>query len=687
MRKPVVHIEIGHVPFLKVLLVYSLGIVLGYGLEWSPSLLLKIGGVTVLLFLLTVLFFFFRRTKRLLFSVSFYLFLCLFGMWKYGVFVPLSQADYVGNETLSQYVGKVSDEPIVRERSIRFPLQLEVGLDSMGGTRQVVGEVMVTLRWDSTAFHVPKYGDKIQFSNVLREVTPPYNPHEFDYRKYLQHKGVHHQMYLNGDDYVTVGHELDWLAYVLKARQYFVNKFRLYIEDDLAFGIASALVFGYRSEMDQETLSAFTNTGTIHVLSVSGMHVSLVFLLLTFLMKPLDRMRYGRSFRFGLVLVIIWLYVVLTGMAPPILRAGIMITFIIVGAWMGKQQVSLNSLLASAFFILVFAPQMLFDVGFQLSYLAMLGIFLIYPLLRDLYVPRNRLLRTIVEYSYISIAAQLLTAPLALYYFGQFPNYFLLANLVIALPATVVMYVGIALMLFPFGWLGQLLGMVEQWSVEVMFGALKAIDRLPYATFQGVTFEVWQVLLLCLFIGVLFYTFNVRSKRGLYLTSGLTLLCIASLYANFYSFHRYQGVTIYNIRQHLAIAEIDRGKVTVYSTLDSLSHSSMNYSVLPDLKRYCRPEAIAFVPLPDSVNFRLNLANRSLLVWNTGRMPDTEPNDLVLIRKNRWLREPFHPVGSLYMLDGSNSWRSVERNRALMESEDVDCYILKDNFAYVWEGK
>lgn len=684
--KPIIHIEIGHVPFFKVLLFYILGMVLGYGLIWSPTLFLVSGCLAVFFFLLSLVTFFFGKTNKF-FNGLFYVFLLLFGMWKYGLFVPQSQADFVGDEPWSQLVGVVSDEPIVKERSIRFPLRLEAGLDSTGLSIPVSGTIMVTVGRDSIKTSAPKYGERIQFENGLRAVASSYNPHEFDYRKYLQHKGIYHQVYLNREDYAVLGHELNWLSPVLKARQYFVDKFRLYIRDDLSFQIASALVFGYRSEMEQETLSAFTNTGTIHVLSVSGMHVSMVFLLLTFLMSPLDRIRYGRSIRFGSVLLVIWLYVVLTGMAPPILRAGIMITFIILASWMGRHQVSLNTLLASAFFILIFSPQMLFDVGFQLSYLAMLGIFLIYPLLRDLYVPRNKLLRPIVEYSYISVAAQLLTAPLALYYFGQFPNYFLLANLVIALPATVVMYVGIALMFFSFGGLGKVLGMIEQFSVQVMFEALKHIDRLPYATFQGIAFQAWQVVLLFLLIMALFRAFNFRSKKGIYATMALTVVLVSSFYIDSYRSYHYQGMKIYNIRQHIAIAEVDRGKATVYSTLDSLSHSAINYSVMPDLKRYCKPEYISFVQLPDSVNFQLNLLHCSITVWNTGRMPEDGESDLLLVRKNRWLREPYPDAGSFYILDGSNSWRSTERNQTMMDSLSIDYYVLKDNFAYVWENK
>src|SRR5690606_15518078 len=147
-------------------------------------------------------------------------------------------------------------------------------------------------------------------------------------------------------------------------------------------------------------------------------------------------------------------------MAPPILRAGIMISFFLLSLMVRRKQIPLNTLAASAFFILLFTPKALFDVGFQLSYMAMLGILLLYPLLTNLYLPVNKYLGWIVAYSYVSIAAQLFTLPFVLYYFGQFPNYFLVANLFISLPSTAVMYVGLALAVLPFDMLNILLGKI-----------------------------------------------------------------------------------------------------------------------------------------------------------------------------------------------------------------------------------
>src|SRR5690606_21277010 len=137
------------------------------------------------------------------------------------------------------------------------------------------------------------------------------------------------------------------------------HKFETYLQNQEAFHVVSALIFGYRSQIDPDTLQAFTSTGTVHVLSVSGLHVGLVFGFLNLLLKGLDRHKYGKVIRSTIILLCIWSYVVLTGMAAPILRAGIMISFFLLSTLIGRKQVPLNTLATSALFILLFTPKSL----------------------------------------------------------------------------------------------------------------------------------------------------------------------------------------------------------------------------------------------------------------------------------------------------------------------------------------
>lgn len=677
--KNIVHIESGAVPFAKIFISYSLGIALasyssrfGLSLWFWGSLLGTLFFVAIVCHLIE---------KKRLFSVSAYLFLLIFGCYQ-----CMKQEHRLYEQSpyrSKQLVAAVADEPILKQRSIRFPANLIAAVDS-GGAVAPSGRIMVTLLKDSACIRVPKYGDRFIFANTLQPVPPPRNPKEFNYQKYLANQGIHYQLFLQRRDLViTDTATTSIMGAIICLRQYFAEKFHSYIEDDIAVGIASALVFGYRSEMDQATMTAFTNTGTVHVLSVSGLHVTLVFGLLTFLLRPIDNWRYGRPFRFIIVLLSIWGYVVLTGMAPPILRAGIMISFFVVSEWVGRRQNNINTLFASAFFILVFSPRMLWDIGFQLSYAAMLGIFLIYPLLRHFYLPQHIVLKPIVEYSYVSIAAQLATAPAALYYFGQFPNYFLLANLIIALPTTIIMYAGVGLMLMPFDVPNTWLGHLMEYCTRLMYHSLKFIDSLPYATFQGIEFHGIQVFLSLLATGTLFFAFNFRSKGALFATMVLALGLTCTAHIQAYHHRTFRGIKIYSLRRDAALAAIDKGNVTLFSTLDSLWDPALVYSVHPDLKRYTKIENITFINVPSDSSFLTHILDRKI-VWHQTAGCTIPSHDLLLVRNNCTVSSDRFWGNTKLIVDGSNSWQSVRRLKERLGQDSTHCYVLKDNFAYVW---
>lgn len=684
VTRPIISLESGSLPFLKLLISYLLGIIVAQCLSWNCALVLFTTGVLLsllLLLLVSLTLNFPAKTTTFILYVSW----IALGLMLYGRSLPETKADYVADQNFSQLIGEVAEEPLVKKGSIRLRVDLQAGIDSLGKSHRVSGRVLLTLYQDSATTLLPRYGDEVQFPANLRRVAPPYNPNEFDYRNYLANRGIYHQRRLSADQLFILQSQTNWYTYVLSLKERVVAQFRSNITDQTAFSVAAALVFGYRAEMDPEIYTAFTDTGTIHILSVSGMHVSMVFILLSFVLRPLDRWTYGKSPRFTLVLSFIWLYVVLTGMAPPILRAGIMISFLVLSQWIGRRQHSLNALFASGFCLLWYDPKMLFDVGFQLSYLAMLGIFLIFPLLRSLYLPHNRWLRILVEYSYISIAAQLVTTPLTLYYFGQFPNYFLLANLLITIPATVIMYLGVGLMLLPIPMVAQLLGTLENLAIHVMISTLKWIGNLPGATWQGISFIMSQVVLLFGVVSSIFVAVNYRSKRALGTLCAAMFFLASISFWQWYQKINYSNLHVYQLRQHVAVAWYQPERVVLFSTLDSLEHASIQYAVMPDLISYRTKDQIEFVRISAQQNVLLAVDDKKLYVWNEGNYDPPADAGLILIRNNRTLTSENSCQSTLHVLDGSNSNYAVAKNATMLQDENVDYYTLKDNFAYVWK--
>lgn len=694
VKQNILDLSMGKIPMAKILAPYILGITLGKSYIWSSLQTWTIFGFMCIVVAGLAFINFYKKptslAKPITTSLS-TLFFFILGYWLTVKTDPDMQPNHFSSLNAEQFTGVVDDEPIIRERSIRFPMKI-ISAQHGNSTFHASGTIMVSIARDSLSAELLRYGDVIALKNTIKKVDPPFNPREFDYRAYLQNKSIWHQCYLRSDEYkyLSSGSGNSIVRNSLSIREDLIEKFAIYMQDPEAFQVAIALIFGYRSQIDAATLQAFSNTGTIHVLSVSGLHVGLVFGLLTLLLGWIDRFRYGRLIRCAIIGISVWAYVILTGMAPPILRAGIMISFFLVSTAIGRKQVALNTLAASAFFILLFTPKALFDVGFQLSYMAMLGILLLYPLLTNLYLPANKYLGWVVAYSYVSIAAQLFTLPFVLYYFGQFPNYFLFANLFISLPSTAVMYVGLALAVLPFDILNILLGKILDFLLVFSLEGLKWMERLPYSVIQGIDWSLPLLLLCLIFVIAVVIALNNIDKR-MVLGCLAMLLAMTSLmsYQTMMKKH-YSGWKLYNMRAAFALAHVHHGNVVLYSSYDSLSHPNLLFSVMPDLLQYSERDDITFVKIENEKrqNSLITHCGKKIALveekWN-----GSDELDIIIWRKNNWATldsvKKYLKDDGLLIFDGSNSEKHLDKYRHLIQENPVQTYLLKNNFAYVWE--
>jgi competence protein ComEC len=206
--------------------------------------------------------------------------------------------------------------------------------------------------------------------------------------------------------------------------------------------VAEALLLGIKDDLDDSVSDAYSTSGTLHVLAVSGLHVALIFAILGKILHGLYSVRFGSITALSIQIGATWFYAVLSGFSPSIIRAAVMLSLISIGKNMKRRPSSGNMLLASAFFILIADPDSLFDLGFQLSYLAVTGIIYLAEPIENLILVKYRLLSLLWESASVTIAAQLFTTPLILYHFGRFPIYFLLANLTIVPWSSLILYAG-----------------------------------------------------------------------------------------------------------------------------------------------------------------------------------------------------------------------------------------------------
>jgi competence protein ComEC len=336
------------------------------------------------------------------------------------------------------------------------------------------------------------YGNQFLIKSGIQEIVSNNNPGGFDYKTYMLRKGIYYQCFINEKNAQLYKENQGnlWMQKVFKFQDYihFCLGQNLLGKNEIA--IAEALLYGYDKEIDDEISDAYSKTGTLHVLAVSGMHVGLIFMLLSWLLTPVLNLPKGKIWVAILQLLGIWIYAVLCGLSPSILRACVMFSFVIIGKQINRSSNPFNSLSAAGFFLLILNPFMIYNVGFQLSFAAVAGILGFYPYLNLLVQFKHRFTNEIWKIIAISLAAQTLTLPISIYYFHQFPNYFLIANLIIIPLSTIIIYGGIILLLVsPIPILASWVGYGVSKLITLTSGITLFMAQLPYSSIDKI---VWN---------------------------------------------------------------------------------------------------------------------------------------------------------------------------------------------------
>src|SRR5688572_7598203 len=440
---------------------------------------------------------------------------------------------------ISHYVGFIDDFLVEKKAFYQATLRLQK-IRQSGQWKTASGLIQLTI-WKQKGKAKPEYGQVLLVKGNPQNVAPPLNPGQFDFRKYQAARNIYHQHFLNANQYRILGQRPASLAMALsiKARDEMEQIFRELVPSQREFGIASALVLGVKDELDNDIKATYSNTGTMHVLAVSGLHVGLVFGLLSIGLKRMRNTKINRLLAAVILLSIIWAFAFITALSASVLRAAVMFTFVVGAQLLQKRSDIYNTLAASALALLFINPYYLLDVGFQLSFVAVLAIVYLQPKIYRLFAFENFMLDKVWMLIAVSLAAQVGTMALSLFYFHQFPVYFLLTNLVAVPLSTGILYVGLAVLAFswvPF--LNVALGKLMQFSLWLMNESMMLFEQLPGALINRIPFSGSQTILIYLF---LFFIFVFLANRK------LKILCIATLALGL--------VTVLHFQQAFAVAD------------------------------------------------------------------------------------------------------------------------------------
>jgi competence protein ComEC len=406
------------------------------------------------------------------------------------------------------------------------------------------------------------YGTQLVIHKSPQPVSSSGNPGAFDYAKYCAGQNIYHQLYLQRSDYAllpTVKKDR-FHAVLLSLRDQVLATLQQYIPGEKEAGVAEALLIGYRNHLDKDLVQAYSNTGVVHIIAISGLHLGMIYGLLIAFLKLFRGLKWTRFAKPVIILAVLWGFTLLTGAAASILRSAVMFSFIVIGESIGRKSSIYNTLAASAFCLLVYDPNMLWDVGFQLSYAAVLSIVIFMkPIYRQVYC-ENKLLSMIWELNSITLAAQILTLPLILFYFHQFPNLFLFTNF-IAVPLSGFILYGelLLLLLSQLPVINTLAGRCVSFMISQMNGVIERTDRLPFGVTGDISFTLLQTMALYAALASLGYWVFYKQSRALVLACAVLvglagINCLTSI-----GQQRQQLLIVYNVPRQSAM-DIMEGK-------------------------------------------------------------------------------------------------------------------------------
>jgi len=363
-------------------------------------------------------------------------------------------------------------------------------------SKHVFGKSLLNVTKDSTQ-QLLKVDEIFIVRTQFEKLFSPLNPHQFDYKAYLKKQHIYHQLYITNSELFSISKNKHTLfGYAAKLREHVQSKLKQYNFSTDEYAIISALLLGQRQDISKEVYDSYTQAGAIHILAVSGLHVGIVLLLLNYLLKPLELLKRGKYIKMIIIVLLLWSFAIVAGLSASVTRAVTMFTIIAIAMNYKRPTNIYNTLAISVFILLLFKPNFIFDVGFQMSYLAVLAIVLIQPLLYKLYKPKYKLDDFFWNIFTVTLAAQFGVVPISLYYFHQFPGLFFLSNLVIIPFLGIILGFGIVIIILSsFSILPRFLADVYAFIISSMNSFIQWVSHQEAFLFQNISFNLTQTIL------------------------------------------------------------------------------------------------------------------------------------------------------------------------------------------------
>ncbi|MEA1873888.1 MAG: ComEC/Rec2 family competence protein, partial [Bacteroidota bacterium] len=471
---------------------------------------------------------------------------------------------------------RIDNEPKETEKSMSIRISVEA-YRHQENWYAGDGQALVYLQKDSLSKNL-RPGMLISFKPKFNAIENAGNPNEFDYAKYMSYHMIASQTYLKSGTWKVIGESenMGFRMQFLKLRQ---KLLQIYQDVGLTgdeYAVAAALSLGYKDKLQDDIRHAYSSSGAMHVLAVSGLHVGIIFLVMQSLLGFMRRKKSLIPLQVLILVLSIWFYAALTGLSPSVTRAAIMFSFISVGKLFGRHVSIYNILAASAFVTLIINPLNAAALGFWLSYLAVLSIVLFFPPIYALIKPRYILFDKLWSLVVVSIAAQIGTAPLTIYFFNQFSNYFILTNILVIPIVTFIVYLAMSVFVFSFiPVVAAFLGKMLAWVVSLLNTSVFWIESLPASVSENLYISPLQMVILFLII-ISAATAYFTAKRQLIWT-------VLSLFILFFGVGIFRDIktqtnevfVVYNLRGNTGVNCITGNEHVLFTDFETFNLESV----------------------------------------------------------------------------------------------------------------
>ena len=682
-------------PLVKVLVPFAFGIFLQLYFQFANLTI-----VALLICVLLLLYFVFQKfSVKNIFKFSYLNGLLIqLAILCFGIFITqlndeTNRQNYYQNflSNANQIVVRLIENPIEKAGSYKALANVE-----QTGNQKSNGTTIIYFDKKTYAKNLT-YGDVLKISNHFTAIKSSGNPGCFDYKFSCQLQGITHQVFLKENEYTKTGNRSNpfwkWLYSVHDST---LNCIANNIAGDKEAGIAEALLIGYRDNLDKDLQQVYANTGIVHVLAISGMHLVLIYELLNFILKIINRKKKFLFINSILVLVIIWWFALLTGLSGSVLRAAVMFTFLQAATLLNKKTSVYNLLCGSALLILICSPFTLADVGFQLSYIAVIGIISLQKYIRNWYLPSHWLIKKVWELIAVSLAAQLVTFPICIFYFHQFPNYFLLANLIAIPLSTAILYGEIGMIFLSsvkFNLFAKFTGLITTWLITLMNNGVEWVDSLRFSTVNGLQINPVQTVLIYIIIAFGIIWLVNKNANQLKISLAALLVFISWLVMDDWQINRQAKLVIYAIPHGSAIDFIDGKNYSSFTdSLVAQNHIVQNF--------HLKPARILFSENHLSKKF-LSQKNETIFTFHQHKIIYIDKNnlaetlnnsasqaDIIIVAHNALksvneLKEKFSP--KLLVFDSSNSTYKTKKIIAEAHQLGIKTWSTENDGALVMD--